>query len=104
MAHWGSKFVRKDAVRIDAAVSADGAAALINATAFRNADGSVAVQVINNSDLPQPVSIVGFADDCQVETFLTNQQYDLKQGSARNNKGAAQSTVPARSLFSFVGR
>lgn len=103
MAHWGSKFVRKDAVRIDAAVSANGVAVL-NATAFRNTDGSVAVQIINNSDSPQPVSISGFADDCQVETFLTNQQYDLKQGNAKNTKGAAQSTVPARSLFSFVGR
>lgn len=103
MAHWGSKFVRKDAVRVDAAVSANGVAVL-NATAFRNTDGSVAVQIINNSDSPQAVSISGFADDCQVETFLTNQQYDLKQGNAKNTKGAAQSTVPARSLFSFVGR
>lgn len=100
-AHFGSKFIRRGASRIDAGVT--GSAAL-NVSAFANVDGSTAVQVINNGNDTETVSLQGLklSKWQQVVTYLTNQDNDLKRGYASINRGSAVAKVPAKSLLSFV--
>lgn len=101
-AHFGSKFIRKGAYRIDAGISGSSA---LNVSAFANIDGSFAVQVINNGNETETVSLQGLRTlkRGKVVTYLTNQDNDLKRGYAkveRSNKAVAK--VPAKSLLSFV--
>jgi hypothetical protein len=101
-AHFGSKFIRKGARRID--VSVVGSSAL-NVSAFANTDGSTAVQVINNGNEAETVTLQGLktSKHGKVVTYLTNQENDLKRGYATVQRGnTAVAKVPAKSLFSFV--
>jgi O-glycosyl hydrolase len=101
-AHFGSKFIRKGASRIDAGVT--GSAAL-NVSAFANTDGSTAVQVINNGNETETVTLQGLnlSKRAGVVTYLTNQDNDLKRGYASIQRGnTAVAKVPANSLLSFV--
>jgi len=101
-AHFGSKFIRKGASRIDAGVT--GSAAL-DVSAFANTDGSTAVQVINNGNVTETVTLSGLklSSRQKVVTYLTNQDNDLKRGYASIKRGnKAEAKVPAKSLLSFV--
>lgn len=99
--HFGKQFVRAGATRIDASVSSD-ASNTLNATAFANTDGSIAVQIINNSNSTQSVTLSGVQTKGTVSTYLTNEQYDLHQGRAKVNKKGATASIPAWSLLSFI--
>lgn len=97
-AHFGKQFVRQGAYRIEA--SSDNTA--LNVSAFANTDGTTAVQVINNSNDTEKVTLSLTAGAGSVVTFLTNQQNDLTQGTAKvNAKGKVSATVPGQSLLSF---
>jgi hypothetical protein len=101
-AHFGSKFIRKGARRVDVGVVGSGA---LNVSAFANTDGSVAVQVINNGNDIETVTLQGLkaSKNGKVVTYLTNQDNDLKRGYAKVQRGnTAVAKVPAKSLFSFV--
>ena len=102
-AHFGSRFIRSGAIRIGAAVSGD---STLNATAFSNADGTVAVQVVNNGDDIKNVTILGVDQlskgNYTVKTWLTNQANNLTQGYAVVAGGTSVAQVPGRSLLSFV--
>lgn len=101
-AHFGSKFIRKGASRIDAGVTGSTA---LNVSAFANTDGSTAVQVINNGNDTETVTLSGLklSSRQKVVTYLTNQDNDLKRGYASIKRGnTAVAKVPAKSLLSFV--
>ena len=101
-AHFGSRFLKKGAARIGAVVSGD---STVNATAFSNADGTIAVQVINNGDSPKNVTLAGVelpTGNHSVKTWLTNQANNLTQGYAVIAGNNAFAQVPGRSLLSFV--
>jgi len=62
------------------------------------------VQVINNGDASQQVSIeLPNLSGATVATFFTNQDNDLLEGTATVGKAGkkAKATVPGRSLLSF---
>lgn len=98
-AHFGKQFVRQGAVRIDATTDS----ATLNATAFANTDGTIAVQVINNSNETESVTLNLATARHRVETYLTNQKNDLKKGMAKVQYGkkSAVAKVPGQSLLSF---
>lgn len=98
-AHFGKQFVRQGAVRID--VTSDSPS--LNVTAFANTDGTTAVQVINNSNDTISATLQLPLHGRQVQTYLTNQQYDLQAGFAKVKRGkkAAVAEVPGQSLLSF---
>lgn len=101
-AHFGKQFIRKGASRIEANVAGSSA---LNVSAFANTDGSTSVQVINNGDKAEKVSLQGLklGRNQKVVTYLTNQDNDLKRGYASIKKGnTAEAKVPARSLLSFM--
>lgn len=101
-AHFGKQFIRKGASRIEANVAGSSA---LNVSAFANTDGSTAVQVINNGDNAETVSLQGLrlGRKQKVVTYLTNQDNDLKRGYASIKKGdTAEAKVPARSLLSLM--
>lgn len=96
-----SRFVKPGATCIE--VAATGAA--FNMTAFENADGSVAVQVINNSNATQAVTVRGLTTrgHLRVTGWLTNNEYDLSQVAvAKSAKGGYHASIPALSMMSFV--
>jgi hypothetical protein len=98
-AHFGKKFVRYGATRISATASSSP----LNVTAFENTDKSTAVQIINNSNNTETVtlSLKGYNKHSQVTTYLTNQQNDLKAGVATKKGGKVSAKVPGQSLLSF---
>jgi O-glycosyl hydrolase len=90
-------------VRIDA----EGGNDEVHVSAFRNSDGVVAVQVINNSTNATDVEFTfeGGKGPASLKSFLTDNENDLTylgQVTAGNN-GTLESTLPARSMVSFVG-
>lgn len=104
-AHFGKKFIRQGAVRIDASSSS----ATLNVTAFANTDGTKAVQVINNSNETEYVTLqLPMHGRGKVETYLTNQEYDLQPGYAKVKgwgwgwkRKSVAAQVPGQSLLSF---
>lgn len=111
-AHFGARFIRPGATRIAASVvsggNGNGTSSTLNVTAFSNTDdGSVAVQVINNGDAAQTVSLAtggkpAGRGGCVVQTWLTNQSHNLTQACAAVQRGQATAEVPGRSLLSFI--
>lgn len=117
-AHFGKRFVRQGASRIEASSSS----ASLNVTAFANTDGTTAVQVINNSNSTESVTLeLPLSHHQVVQTYLTNQEYDLQEGYAKvegvrgrkghwggkrgwagkHEKTSAVAHVPGQSLLSF---
>lgn len=97
-----SRFVRPGAVRIDAV----GGNETVRVSAFKNADGAVAVQVINNSTDGADLELVldGGRGGANLTVFLTDNENDLKdmgQITAGVN-GTWPTTMPARSTASFA--
>lgn len=94
-----SRFVKPGAVRIDAS---SGNAAL-KTTAFKNSDGSIAVQVINNGNATESLSIQGLATwGKHARSYLTNNEEDLAEGSVRLIGSKLYGSVPAKSMISYV--
>ena len=104
-AHFGSRFIRAGATRIGATVSGNTNNAL-NVTAFANTDGTYAVQVINNSNDTETVTLEGVEiprEQNSVVTWLSNQAHNLTEGyAAVQNGNKAVATVPGQSLLSFI--
>jgi hypothetical protein len=100
-AHYGSRLVLPGAYRIDATSSIP----TLNVTAFSNPDGTTAVQVINNGNTTQSVTVRGITVPNvanAVSTFLTNQAVDFQQGvPISQDKNLVTASVPAKSLLSF---
>lgn len=97
-AHFGKKFIREGAVRIEATSPTPS----LNVTAFENTDKSTAVQIINNSNKTESVQL-GYSvpHGCHVQAYLTNEQYDLEAVPVRGGRGKVQAKVPGQSLLSF---
>ena len=73
-------------------------------TAFRNADSTVAVQVINNSNKVIHVAIQGLPvkSASKVTSYTTDNGNNLTAGSARVIKGGIQDSIPAHAMVSYV--
>ena len=99
-----SRFVRPGAVRIGATTADTG----LDLTAFRNRDGSVAIVVLNTGTTPDTVSFglqnLGLQDGpAVVRPYLTDSTSDTAaQAPIFTRSGDFTSTLPARSLVSFV--
>ncbi|MCJ1438235.1 hypothetical protein MMC27_007622 [Xylographa pallens] len=101
-AHFGSRFIRQGATRIGAAVSGD---STLNVTAFSNTDGTVAVQLINNGNTTQDVTLSGVTiakGVVQVQTWLTNQANNLTEGYAKSDGTNVFAVVPGKSMLSVI--
>ncbi|KAF2168809.1 glycoside hydrolase family 30 protein [Zasmidium cellare ATCC 36951] len=103
-AHWG-RTVSPDAVRVDVRVESS---ANVTSTAFQNEDGSIAVQVINNSDRAQQITIAGWRTSRwsfgAVKSYLTNNDHDFDLVSQRKwSQGTnLESEIPALSMMTFT--
>jgi len=99
-AHFGKQYLRAGATRVGTTVTGD---SNLNVTAFANTDGSYAVQVINNGNDTETVSLSGLNfHGRSVQTVLTNQANNLTMGYAAVRKGSkAMAKVPGKSLLSF---
>ena len=97
-AHFGKKFVRQGATRIEATAPQP-----LNVTAFENVDGSTAIQVINNSNKTEGVSLQFPSHKGRhVEAYLTNEEHDLAAVGVTNSRGGRRTAqVPGQSLLSF---
>lgn len=96
-----SKFVRPGARRI--ATTSDNS--LLTTTAFKNANGCVAVQVLNNDTTNYYVdATVGKSSKKWIIPYVTNNDNDFAQWNkiAVGSDGKFTGFVPARSLVSFV--
>lgn len=110
MANW-SRFVRPGAVRVDASSSAGGSG--VKTTAFRNVDGTVAVQVINSGG-DQTVSIAvgggdgggGGSSGFVVGTatgWVTDNTRDCNEVEVTvGADGTVTGSVPSKSMVTFV--
>jgi O-glycosyl hydrolase len=94
-----SRFVKPDARRIAASSGSPGVN--VTVSAFENVDGSVAVQVINNTDEDQTVDIAGLWSG-SVKAWLTNNDEDLTEVQVQFAQGGPGGTVQARSMVSYV--
>lgn len=103
-AHFGKKFIRKGATRIGTSVTGDTTKAL-NVTAFANTDGTTAIQVINNGNTTETVTVKGVnavRGQRAVFSYLTNQQNNLTQKALEVDNDQVNADVPAKSLLSFI--
>jgi len=87
MAQW-SRFVKPGAVRI----SAGGRTTTLKTSAFKNTDGSVAVQVLNTGTSAVTVSITGVSGTASA--FITNESHELDSMTGNS--------VPAHSMVTFL--
>ncbi len=97
-----SRFIRPGAVRI-AATTADSA---LDLTAFKNANGSVAVVALNTATSPVVVSFsladTGIPSSAKATPYLTDATNDTaKQKKIKATGGSFSATLPARSLVTF---
>ena len=101
-AHFGSRFIRQGATRVGTAVSGD---STLDVTAFSNTDGTVAVQLINNGNQTEEVTLSGVTVPVgNVQTFLTNQANNLTQGYAKTDGKHAYALVPGKSMLSIIAK
>ncbi|KAI1665774.1 Glycoside hydrolase family 30 protein [Pyrenophora tritici-repentis] len=87
MAQW-SRFVKPGAVRI----SAGGRTNTLKTSAFKNTDGSIAVQVLNNGASAMTVSISGVSGTASA--FITDESHELDAMTG--------TSVPAHSMVTFL--
>jgi len=94
-----SRFVRPGAVRISSSNSGS-----LKSSAFKNLDGSIAIQIINSSGSAASVSIKG-VQGTTVTSWLTDNTHDMDPVAASiAADGTVTGTVAARALVSFVGK
>lgn len=98
-AQW-SRFVRPDATRVGTTASI----ASVVTSAFRNVDGSVAVQVINNGASAVSVAVKGVATTGgSASGWVTDNTRDMGVLTVtRGADGTVSGVVPARAMVSFV--
>jgi O-glycosyl hydrolase len=98
-----SKFARPGARRIEATSSTP----LITVSSFLNSDGSVATQVLNNDTVAHDIRLELSGTRRAPHTlkpYLTDNEHDLTplKNAKAVGKGYFKTTIPARSLVSFV--
>ncbi|ENH74364.1 hypothetical protein FOC1_g10004978 [Fusarium oxysporum f. sp. cubense race 1] len=98
-----SRFAHPGARRIEATSSVP----LITVSAFLNTDGTVATQVLNNDTVAHHVRLVVSGtgrSPHSLKPFLTDNSNDLTALEHLNavGKGSFQTTIPPRSLVSFI--
>jgi O-glycosyl hydrolase len=98
-----SRYIRPGAVRIGAS-SSNGA---VNLSAYKNADGSVAIVALNTGSgsdtINYSLSNTGVADGATVTPYLTNNSTHVAaQGTTTVSGGAFSATIPGRSLVTYV--
>jgi O-glycosyl hydrolase len=98
-----SDYVRPGAVRIGATTSDSN----LTLDAFKNTNGTVAVVALNTSSSPDTVSFslanTGVQNGATVTPYLTNSSSDAAaQATTTVSGGAFTSTLPARSLVTYV--
>ena len=99
-----SRFVRPGARRVEATSSN----ANVTVSAFKNENGKIATQVLNqlDADVEVTVKIASLKSGATVRPYITNNDYDLegmkplKVGSG----GKFQTKVPSRSMVTFVSQ
>ncbi len=95
-----SRFVRPDAYRVEAAT--DGA--LLKISAYRNADGSRIVNVINNrgSQAAIDLDLEGVKPGTCITTYVTDEEHSLEAvDDSRFNRSGTTVELPARSLVTL---
>ncbi|KAF8169272.1 glycoside hydrolase [Mycena galopus ATCC 62051] len=97
-AQW-SRYVRPGAVRL----GTSGTGPNLLFSAFKNPDGSVSVQVLNNGASAAAVNVAtsGFTAT-SVEAFVSDQGTDLAALTATLSGGVASASVPAHGMVTFV--
>ncbi|KAJ7203269.1 glycoside hydrolase [Mycena pura] len=100
-AQW-SRFVRPGAVRLGTATSGT-ANSNLKVSAFRNRDGSVAVQVLNNGAAAAAVGVAasGFTA-ASAQAFVSAQGTDFGALSVALTGGVASGNVPAHAMATFL--
>jgi glucosylceramidase len=96
-----SRFIRPDAVRVAAASDAEG----VQVTAFRNADGSRVLEILNTGtgDVRQSFDVGGARGAARGDVYLTDETHSLERtGTARLAAGRLAVTLPPRSLTTVV--
>ncbi len=96
-----SRFIRPDAVRVAAESGGGG----VNATAFRNADGSVVVEILNagNGTVGQTFDLTGGAAPDGGSVYLTDETHAVERtGDATVTNGRLSVQLPPRSLTTVV--
>ena len=92
-----SRTVRPGAVRVDATGGSG-----LRTTAFVNADGKVAVNVINTGGAAASVSIAG-TNGASVQAWVTDNTHDMDLTDASvADDGTITGSVPSRAVVSFV--
>lgn len=97
-----SKFVRPGARRIEASSSN----ANVTVSSFRNYNGAIATQLLNQGDrdVEVNVQIDGLKSGVPVQPFITNNEYDLERLAPimSSRAGSFNAQIPAWSMVSFV--
>jgi glucuronoarabinoxylan endo-1,4-beta-xylanase len=96
-----SRFVRPGAVRIGATSPDAG----VTVSAFRNHDGSTAIQIINTGTAPatETVRLRGATPTRSAQPYLTDTDHDLAaQGTIPVRDGGFTANLPPRSLLTYV--
>jgi O-glycosyl hydrolase len=97
-----SKFVRPGARRIAAASSH----ANLTVSSFKNKDGRIATQLLNQGDSNVEVSVVmtGLKSGGRVKPYLTNNDYDLEPlaSVSLGNSGSFKAAIPAWSMVTYL--
>ncbi|MCI2417832.1 hypothetical protein MOQ72_10390 [Saccharopolyspora sp. K220] len=94
-----SRFVRPDAVRLGARSSIPD----VSVSAFRNVDGSIAVQLINNGHqlVTEEVRVPG-ANGNRIQPYLTDNAHDVAELPPIQVRGDSfEATLPARSIITY---
>ncbi|MFD5319669.1 glycoside hydrolase [Streptomyces sp. NPDC127098] len=96
-----SRFIRPEAVRVDAASGHDS----VEVTAFRNADGSRVVEILNHDAAPvrQSFDVSGVRGPARGDVYLTDNTHALERtGRASVAGGRLSVELPPRSLTTIV--
>ena len=98
-----SRFVRPGAVRVGTSGSASG----LRIAAFRNVDGSVAVQFINSGGSAARVSVKlsgagAGADAGGAEAWVTDNTHEIAEMEASFSGGVASASIPSRSMATIL--
>ncbi|RHZ66786.1 uncharacterized protein CDV56_109537 [Aspergillus thermomutatus] len=93
-----SRFVRPGAVR----VAVSGSSSTLKMTAFKNTDGTVAVQMINTASAATSVTVNGFAAG-SAKAYLTDNSHNrISETTPSVSAGAASVNVPGYSMVTVV--
>ena len=95
-----SRYVRPGAVRLEAS----GSTSTLLTSAFKNTDGSVSVQTINNANSSASVRIStsGFTASSAAAYVTSNSTNAISTLSTSLSKGVVSASVPGRAMVTFV--